>query len=362
MVTPTKPVATSSSGKSGMRIFKSGEVIFNGNDPAESLFIIQKGQVRLFLPKGKGFVELAILRTGEVIGEMAYFDESSRRRSCSASAMVQTEVIEISFVAFAKTMESLNPWFKTIINTLANRLRKTNDRVKELESNSVGFAVGGKVADYKFLQNLDVVRILSVLYFCFATMSEKKNDLFCIHIDKIKVFIFEIFGIQEVKFEEFHHLLQTEIIIDIAVDENLQPKVLTIKDPEILKEMMLFLNTQRNLADGKKSTISNKCEYILAKIIAKLDSGELNGNALTVDVDVTGIIEQAKKEDGVVIEAGDLQDATKARLCGESSLNDKNRFCTKVEVARLRRMYPQFKLQNAIAKFNDTKASGGTKS
>ena len=124
--------------KSGIRTFKPGEVLFNENDPATSLYIIQKGQIRLFRPKGRGFVDLAILRSGEVIGEMAYFDEKSRRRSCSASAIVTTEVIEISFVAFAKTMEGLNPWFKTIINTLANRLRKTNERVKELETNSVG--------------------------------------------------------------------------------------------------------------------------------------------------------------------------------------------------------------------------------
>jgi len=362
MVGVTKPTPVAASAKSGMRIFKSGEVIFNQNDPAESLFIIQKGQIRLYIPKGKGFVELGILRTGEVIGEMAYFDETSRRRSCSASAMVQTEVIEISFVAFAKTMESLNPWFKTIINTLANRLRKTNDRVKELESNSVGFAVGGKVADYKFLQNLDVVRILSVLYFCFATMAEKKGDLHCIHLDKIKVFIFEIFGIQEVKFEEFHHLLQTEQVIDIAVDETKQPKILTIKDPEFLKEIMLFLNTQRNLADGKKTTISNKCEYILGKILTKIESGELPSTAPTVEVDITAVIEQAKKEDGVVIEAGDLQDATKARICGESSLDAKNRFSTKIDIARLKKSYPQFKLYNAIVRLNEAKAQGGTKS
>ena len=40
-----------------------------------------------FRPKGKGFVEIAVLRKGEVIGEMAYFDEKQSLRSCSASAL-----------------------------------------------------------------------------------------------------------------------------------------------------------------------------------------------------------------------------------------------------------------------------------
>jgi CRP/FNR family cyclic AMP-dependent transcriptional regulator len=99
-------------GKSGMRILQPSEVLFNDGDPADSLYIIQKGQIRLYKPKGRGFIELAVLRAGEVIGEMAFFDDDGGgRRSCSASAMVTTEIIEISFTAFAKTMSNLNPWF-----------------------------------------------------------------------------------------------------------------------------------------------------------------------------------------------------------------------------------------------------------
>src|SRR5665647_717625 len=116
--TATPPIQPQ--GKSGLRQLKPGEIIFNDGEIADSLFIIQKGQIRLFKPKGKGFIELAVLRSGEVIGEMAFFDEdgSGKKRSCSASAITPVEIIEISFVAFGKTMSSLNPWFKTIINTL----------------------------------------------------------------------------------------------------------------------------------------------------------------------------------------------------------------------------------------------------
>jgi CRP-like cAMP-binding protein len=123
--------------KSGLRELKPGEILFNDSEPADSLFIIQKGQIRLFKPKGKGFIEIGVLRAGEVIGEMAFFDEdgSGKKRSCSAAALTPVEVVEISFLAFGKTMQSLNPWFKTIINTLATRLRKANTRIKELEDN-----------------------------------------------------------------------------------------------------------------------------------------------------------------------------------------------------------------------------------
>jgi CRP/FNR family cyclic AMP-dependent transcriptional regulator len=164
MATPAKEKAGS-----GLRQLKPGEILFNDGEKANSLFIIQKGQLRLFKPKGKGFIEIATLRAGEVIGEMAYFDDDGGgKRSCSASAMVGSEVIEISFSAFAKTMSGLNPWFKTIINTLANRLRQTNSRVKELESNSASVNYGtGKHSGYEFFKANDVIKILGTFYLVF---------------------------------------------------------------------------------------------------------------------------------------------------------------------------------------------------
>ena len=89
---------------SPIKRLKPGEVLFDDGDAAQSLYIIQKGQIRLYKPKGKGFIEIAVLRSGEVIGEMAYFDDdgSGGKRSCSASALFPTDIIEIPFVAFAK--------------------------------------------------------------------------------------------------------------------------------------------------------------------------------------------------------------------------------------------------------------------
>ena len=53
---------TGAQAKSGLRELKPGEILFNDSEPADSLFIIQKGQIRLFKPKGKGFIEIGVLR------------------------------------------------------------------------------------------------------------------------------------------------------------------------------------------------------------------------------------------------------------------------------------------------------------
>lgn len=168
--------------KSGLRTLKAGEVLFNDGDNANSLFIIQKGQIRLFKPKGKGFIEIGVLRSGEVIGEMAFFDEdgSGKSRSCSAAALTVTEIIEVSFVAFGKTMQSLNPWFKTIINTLVTRLRKNNNRIKELEDNQA-LAYGNKISEYEFIKPLEVMKVLGTIFLVFKAHGDVKGQALAVN-------------------------------------------------------------------------------------------------------------------------------------------------------------------------------------
>ncbi len=340
--------------KSGIRSFKPGEVLFNENDPATSLYIIQKGQIRLFRPKGRGFVDLAILRSGEVIGEMAYFDEKSRRRSCSASAIVTTEVIEISFVAFAKTMEGLNPWFKTIINTLANRLRKTNERVKELESNSVGFGAGGKVADYVFFHTTDVMRILSTLYLVLKTHGEDVAEGgLQIHMNKLKFYIFDIFNVPEIKFEEFLNMMKNESYVEVRKDEDGLPKVLYFSRPDDLRLITVFFNTQKLLEDEKKLKISPKCELFLTRVIDQLKTAD-KPQAMA---NISAILEDFKSRDVHITDA-DFKDAVLAGLAEDILVGSGNQLTSVINIDKLKKVLPAIRIQNAIKRINAVKAGG----
>lgn len=343
--------------KSGLRSLAQGEVLFHENDPAQSLYIIQSGQIRLYRPKGKGFVEIAILRAGEVIGEMAYFDEKSRRRSCSAAAIIKTEIVEISFVAFKKTMSGLNPWFKTIINTLADRLRKTNERVKSLESNSVGFGAGGRVSDYVFFHNADVIKILSTLYLAFRAHGEKsENGVWKLHMNKLKFYLFEVYAIPEIKFEEFFNILKSDHYISLTKDEDGLPKVIEVRNPDELRSIVVFLNTQRRVEDSKKLTISNKCERFLSRIIEQVNIG--GGQNPQEVVDISSVLEDFKSRQ-IPIEKDDLKDAIEAGLTEEIMVGSGNKMTSVVNIEKLRRIFPAIRMNNSIMRVNKEKAGDG---
>ena len=334
--------------KSGIKTLAPGEILFNEGDNATSMYIIQKGQLRLFRPKGKGFVEIAVLRAGEVLGEMAYFDPDSKTRSVSAAAITSVDIIEISFNALEKTMAGLNPWFKTLINTLAERLRKTNERVRNLENNSVGFS-----SDYKFFQSADVVKILSVLFLTFRSLGENKDGRWYLNYNRIKTYALEIFNINEAKMEEFIQLLTDEQIIEVTVDEQDASKVLSAREPDTFRIFQVFFNTQRSLREEKKLHISSKCEKFMVRVMEECSTLPIVDGK--VDIELSKIVAHFK-EYNLGITLDDFQGAKNAKFCGEYRMGENNSISTTINIEYMRRMYPVVRFMNALNRVNELKA------
>lgn len=354
--------AAGAQGKSGLIVLEAGQDLFREDDLADCLFIIQKGQIRLYRPKGKGFIELAMLRAGEVLGEMAYFDDGTDgRRSCSASAITKTEVIAISFAAFGKAIENLNPWFKTIISTLADRLRKTNAKVKELESNSVSVS-GGASAVYEFLKDAEVSKIMSMLYLVAKALGEKVAGKGEVILNKkmYAYYVSEIFAQSETKWEEFLQFLQESKLIELRADQDNVPNIIFIPDVEKIKLMFTFVNAQRAMKEEKKFSIGPKCESFMDNIIKQMKEKKQTETQITktptVKVEL-GTILSYYKERNIAIDINDLEDARRGRLLGEISLGDNQSYIVEVNTALLDTTWECIKFSNALKKWNERKSS-----
>lgn len=342
-------------GKSGLRRLKPSEILFNDGEKANSLYIIQNGQLRLFKPKGKGFIEIAVLRVGEVIGEMAYFDDDGGgKRSCSAMAMVSSEVIEISFTAFSKTMAGLNPWFKTIINTLANRLRATNARVKELESNSTSVNYGtGKHSGYEFLKPNDVIKTLGTFFLVFKSHGEKHAEGIAVHRKTLDLYSREIYGIIESKLDEVLIILEDVGLLKICDDQDGLPKLLVLRSLERLRSYFIFYNTEKHLGDDKKLKIPKKGQMFLENLWKKLKNDPPTDDGLTL-VNVNDLLEHWKNQK-VNITVEHLSEARDQGLVGENILNDDNEVCVEVNFIKLDKMLPQIQFLNRVNDSNEQK-------
>ena len=351
-----KKKTPSKDGKSGLRKLKPGEVLFNDGEKADSLFIIQNGQLRLFKPKGKGFVEIAVLRAGEVIGEMAFFDDAGGgKRSCSASATVSSEVIEISFVAFGKTMEGLNPWFKTIINTLANRLRATNSRVKELESNSTSVDYGtGKHSGYEFLKTHDIIKVLGGLFLIFKAHGEEHPNGIAVHKKTLDMYIKDIFGVVEVKIDEILLILNEIGAITTLQDKDGLPNIYVTKSQDYIRDIFLFYNTERHLDESKKLRIELKTQMFLQELDKKLNSvTNIDGNCALVPVD--DILAKFESEQ-LAITLEHLYDAREYGIVRDVIVGENNQKGVEVFLDKMQKFLPKIIFLNKVKETNRAKS------
>jgi CRP/FNR family transcriptional regulator, cyclic AMP receptor protein len=343
--------------KSGLRSLKPGDILFHDGDSAKSLFIIQKGQLRLYKPKGKGFIELAVLRTGEVLGEMAYFndDNSGGKRSCSAAALVSTDIIEISFIAFGKTMEGLNPWFKTIINTLANRLRKTNTRVKQLESNSVAVDYGtGSTSGYEFIKGNDVIKFLGTFFLVFKSHGEEHPNGIKLHRNVLNLYANEIYTLMEAKLEAMIQLLIELEYLSIEPDADNSPKILVIRSVERLRGLFIFFNTEKHLTEDKKLKITERCQKFLSQI-AQQKEFEPKSSKMQV-VNIQSILDDYKLKN-IKVGLEILGESKEAALTNEIIVGEGNSLSVEVYPQKLVKLLPIIIFINSLRKLNDSKAA-----
>jgi len=114
-----------------LKSLKRGEILFREGDVSDAMYVIKSGKIAITKTKGNSEIVLAELKPGDMLGEMAFFDNSPR--SASARAVVDTVVIELPFKALNAQFKTFPEWLKAIVRTVNNHLRNANQKIKALE-------------------------------------------------------------------------------------------------------------------------------------------------------------------------------------------------------------------------------------
>ena len=113
------------------RGYEQQEVIFHRDDPGNTLYVIRKGRVRIFLTSPEGQeVALALFREGDAFGELALFD--GQPRSASAMAIEHVEAYSIQRQDFMSVVMRRPRMALQLLATLSQRLRQTDSMVESL--------------------------------------------------------------------------------------------------------------------------------------------------------------------------------------------------------------------------------------
>jgi len=132
--------------------FKNGEVIFNEHDRGDSLYVVERGLVRIWvIDEDVNEVTLAELKPGEFFGEMAVLDRGER--SSSATAIGETHLHRLSSDDFQQFLIEHPDASIDVICEIAARMRQTNLLVSQRASRNINVemeqksTIGQRIAD-----------------------------------------------------------------------------------------------------------------------------------------------------------------------------------------------------------------------
>ena len=205
------------------RVIKEGQVLFRAGDKSDGMYLIRRGEIRVYLEQDGKEVTLATIGEGGMIGEMALFD--NQPRSASVKAGKETEITLISTEDFGKLIKQIPKWFVGLMQALSSRLRQANERLKKLEGMNTTPGKG------KPFQN--AARTLNILMLLWHKDGEKEGKDWVLRKLETEKLMIELFNEDKDK-------LKT--LLEVLVKE----KLLTTR-PDSYKNVVLAMSNRGSL-------------------------------------------------------------------------------------------------------------------
>jgi CRP-like cAMP-binding protein len=113
------------------RTYKKGQLIFYQGDPAEALFIVIEGRVKVVVVNEDGNEMLLVtLEPLDVFGEVALID--GEPRSASAETLEQTRVLVLTRATFLEALRESPAMTESLLRSLGAVLRRLTEQTADL--------------------------------------------------------------------------------------------------------------------------------------------------------------------------------------------------------------------------------------
>lgn len=308
----------------------SGELLFKEGDTPDAMYVVKRGRLIVFKQKGSSEVELAQISTGQMVGEMAFFDQ--KPRSASARADLDTEVIVLPFKSLQAQFDEFPEWIKAIVKTINEHLREANKRIKALEQ------VDDKGGSSRGLSPYQANKLCSIISFVaqrYGTPDPTDGGVeipsgmlrkFTIQVfqeptNKMQLLIGNLQGLGLVKFQE---LGEGKVKINLL-------------KPEVLQGFVEWYNEYLYASEDKKITVTAedmKALRALAFYGAK-SAPDAKGES---KVNLQQVQNESMKDLGAVVVANDFNKVSQKGLCSEK-FQEKEGLCVKVNAAEAEKLF-----------------------
>ncbi len=318
---------------------KKGQELFFEGDTPNAMFVIRKGRLAITKKKGNTHIILAELKTGDLLGEMAFFDKSPRSAGAQAS-MDGTEVIELPFSALDQQWQGLPGWVKSIVKAINGHLRTANIRIRQLERT--------KEEEREVFPSHTINMLMSILGFVCHRYGEDTEHGYQVPAGILRNYTIQVFQQATHKMDK---LMDTLSDLGYMKREELgEGKVrIVCHDVDFIFRFVEFYNNQLFSEQAKKNNIN---EFQLQTLkVAKYYGEKEEPNAKGfVKINVTELINSSYKEMGSKIDIDTVKSLSETGLLGDHSADGTNDYI-EFDVSYVSEIVPYWELVYELKKF-----------
>lgn len=332
----------------GPRQLRKNDYLFREGDPSEAMYVIKSGKLGVLKSKGNSEITLAELGPGDMIGEMAFFD--NKPRSASAKALADTVVIELPFKSLNAQFKSFPEWLKAIMRTVNNHLRNANQKIKVLEKSD-------EESNAVFPPHT-VTRLCAILGMVAKIYGEKpekpdpaKPNATLAPPGTLRRYTIQIFQQPTAKMQTMTEVLQSLGHMKIE-DLGEGKQRLTVYDPDFLIRFVDFYNDFLFKSEDKRTSVEEKEMKTIKALLfygsklPKNEKGEVKAN-------LTQMQNDSMRDLGALFNVDDVNSMIEKKLLGEK-FSVEGGLGMSFNLTELETQYPYWEIIHACRKVTRT--------
>ena len=290
---------------SGPRQLSAGQYLFREGDPSDACYVVKSGQIVITKSKGNAEIELATLRTGQMFGEMAFFD--GKPRSAGAKAKTDATVVCLPFAALNLQFKNMPEWLKAMIKTINDHLRDANMRIKSLESN--------KPDDNVEFPPHRITKLCAILSFVGTKFAEQKPEGLIVNYQKLRDYTIQVFQEPTNKMDKIMAILQGLGYVEVQ-DLGEGRKQVVYKRLQELGEFVDFYNKYLFTEESKRITVEKKDLKNLKAMLFYGSKAQPDAKG-KVKINLTQIQNESMKDLGFVLTVNDWESVISKKMTDE---------------------------------------------
>jgi CRP/FNR family cyclic AMP-dependent transcriptional regulator len=355
-VPPAKPIAPSSAAPQGpaSKLIPKGEKIFSEGENSRAMYLLKSGMVRIFKKKGDSAIELDTIRTGQILGELAFLDGNPR--SASGEALTDCELLEISGPAFQTTLNTMPEWLKILLKTVVGRLRAASTRIRQLETASTQFDYsdrsGKREAHYIYVPISDILKTATAILLV-GTRNGQPNPAGGISLSGalLNRYACQIMQVPTSKVTSILDTFATCGTLRIEADG----EAITLLQPDFLEKFIGYVNEENLLEPSKRHDLSPRGFFVMTCIAKYLKNFPENGEGIS-EVNLATIRKaEAQTLGKEPFRLDELTELIKLGYCTNVELKSSDAALTRVKTKPFMQSYRYQKILTTFHALNEQK-------